>query len=225
MKKISILMLGIIIGTALAITTSVYAADIQSLIGKTIQGEFPIKIEGKELSKKALVIDGTSYVPLRVFGEAIGYESSFDAELGITFKVSEVKKMANQQSVEESKMQAKAEEDQMNAKTAKKNVKYNEIGQVQGKININNNLIKSKQESIDQINVLIDKRIANKTDASDAEKERINEGVKQLESEVQGYKDDITTLQAQIPDLQKQIDVIQKEIDDLDTQLVPTSTP
>lgn len=224
-KKISILMLGIIIGAALAITSSVYANDIKSLVGAAIQGEFPVKVDGKELSKKALVIDGTSYVPLRVFGEAIGYESTFDAELGITFKVSGVNKMGNQKTVEDHKREAEQENDKISVIIAQKNDKYNEIGKAQGKINITNSNIKFKQDSIDQAQSFIDKRKANNIAETEGEIKQFNDGIKKLEDEIQGYKDDIITLQTQIPDLQKQIDAIQKEIDDLDTQPVPTSTP
>jgi len=70
----------------MATTLSAHAEEVTSLIGKTIQGAFPIQLEGKTLNNPAIVVDGTSYLPVRAFGEATGYEVSFDADLGISLK-------------------------------------------------------------------------------------------------------------------------------------------
>lgn len=87
MKKYII---GGIAGFLLATTLSAQAEEITSLIGKTIQGAFPFQIEGKTLATPAIVVDGTSYLPVRALGEATGYEVSFDADLGISLKKKEV---------------------------------------------------------------------------------------------------------------------------------------
>lgn len=86
MKKYVI---GGIAGFLLATTLSAHAEEITSLIGKTIQGSFPFQIEGKTLATPAIVVDGTSYLPVRALGEATGYDVSFDADLGISLKKKE----------------------------------------------------------------------------------------------------------------------------------------
>lgn len=83
-------MIGGIAGFLLATTLSAHAEEITSLIGKTIQGAFPFQIEGKTLATPAIVVDGTSYLPVRALGEATGYDVSFDADLGISLKKKEV---------------------------------------------------------------------------------------------------------------------------------------
>ncbi|KIL39658.1 hypothetical protein SD70_18625 [Gordoniibacillus kamchatkensis] len=80
---------GGIAGFLIATAASAHAADVVSLVGKTIQGAFPIQIDGKPLDAPAIVVDGTSYLPVRAFGEATGYDVSFDADLGIALKKKE----------------------------------------------------------------------------------------------------------------------------------------
>lgn len=81
MKKIVV---GVIIGFVLAFAASAYADEIESLIGKKIEGEFPVTINGQRLDKKAIVIDGTSYLPVRAIADAVYQNVYFDADLGIT---------------------------------------------------------------------------------------------------------------------------------------------
>lgn len=84
MKKFA---MGILVGIAISTTGSVFADDIvQSIIGKEIQGSFPIKVNGKQLPEAAAVVDGTSYLPVRAMGEALNMEVSFNSDLGIELK-------------------------------------------------------------------------------------------------------------------------------------------
>jgi hypothetical protein len=82
--------LGAIVGVLLTLSATTYADDITSLIGKTVQGVFPVKVNGDALAKTAIVIDGTSYLPVRAIGDAVGYDVSFNADLGIELKKKEV---------------------------------------------------------------------------------------------------------------------------------------
>jgi hypothetical protein len=77
---------GMVFGIFLSLSTSVYAEEIKTLIGRAIEGEFPVHINGRTLTNKAIVIDGTSYLPVREFGEAVGYDVKFDADLGISLE-------------------------------------------------------------------------------------------------------------------------------------------
>lgn len=80
MKKF---MLGLLVGISVTAAGSAYADEIESVIGKAIQGQFPVKIEGKKLNTQAVVVEGTSYLPVRAIGEALNMDVKFDADLGI----------------------------------------------------------------------------------------------------------------------------------------------
>jgi hypothetical protein len=86
MKKFWI---GLIVGLILAIPVGAHADEVISLVGKTIQGEFDVSLNGKKLNNRAIVIDGTSYVPIREIGESFGLDVSFDSNKGISLKQKE----------------------------------------------------------------------------------------------------------------------------------------
>lgn len=87
-------MIGILVGVSLTFATSIFAEDItnevQSLIGKKVEGSFPLTIDGHRASKDVIVIEGTSYVPVRAASELFGYDIFFDADLGV--KLSKLRK-------------------------------------------------------------------------------------------------------------------------------------
>lgn len=78
MRKI---ILGVLIGLGLSIGVTTYAADIVSLIGKKVDGSFPLYINDVRADKDVLVIDGTSYLPVRSAAALFGYDVSFNADL------------------------------------------------------------------------------------------------------------------------------------------------
>lgn len=78
-KTLIVLFSGILFATA----GSVYAEEIATMVGKKVQGEFPVKVNGEQLEKTAIVIDGTSYLPVRAIGDALDMDIKFDADLGI----------------------------------------------------------------------------------------------------------------------------------------------
>lgn len=77
MKKF---VLGLILGIAIAATSSVYADEVVSFIGKKVDGEFPVILNGVSLTNKVPVIEGTSYAPVREISEALGLEVKFESE-------------------------------------------------------------------------------------------------------------------------------------------------
>lgn len=85
MRKI--LVLAVVLLT-LSLSTA-YAEEIKSVVGKVIEGEFPVKVNGEILENKAIVVNGTSYLPVREFGEKLGFEVKFDADMGITLEKQE----------------------------------------------------------------------------------------------------------------------------------------
>jgi hypothetical protein len=75
---------GTLFGFVLAFSLSAHADDIKSLMGKAVQGTFPVTVEGKLLDKQSIVIDGTSYLPIKSISDAVGYDAKFNASSGIT---------------------------------------------------------------------------------------------------------------------------------------------
>lgn len=71
MKKF---IMGLIVGLALSLAVTAYAEDIKSLVGKQVDGQAAVVLDGEELSVQAVIIEGTSYAPIRAVGEAVGKE-------------------------------------------------------------------------------------------------------------------------------------------------------
>lgn len=69
MKKF---IMGLILGAGLTLAFSVSAESIQSLIGKQVDGEATVVLDGVDLPVKAAIIEGTTYAPVRAVGEAVG---------------------------------------------------------------------------------------------------------------------------------------------------------
>ena len=89
---------GLLIGFLLAIPT--YAiAEQTSMIGKTIESEYPVIIDGKELEVPAIVVDGRSFAPVRAIGEAVGLDVSFENQT-ITLTSSNPQGLQGQQAKE-----------------------------------------------------------------------------------------------------------------------------
>lgn len=72
MKKF---ILGLVIGMAIMIPVGAHA-EVESLINQVVQGMFPVSIDGKPLGN-AIVVDNKTYLPVRDFGEAVGYKVTF----------------------------------------------------------------------------------------------------------------------------------------------------
>jgi hypothetical protein len=91
MKKFVV---GLVMGAVLATAGSVYAEDIKSLVGTTIkiEGQYPVKVAGVTAEKPAIVFNGTSYLPVRAIGDALGMNVVFNADLGIELTPKEVAK-------------------------------------------------------------------------------------------------------------------------------------
>lgn len=71
LSKVSHLLLGVVIGVGLTASAGAYAASATK-IGKKVAGEIAVFLNGKEAPTKAIVVDGTSYLPVRWTAEAAG---------------------------------------------------------------------------------------------------------------------------------------------------------
>lgn len=74
MKKF---LMGLILGLFLSVGAVAYADDIQSMLGKKVEGTFPVYINEQKIEKDGIVIEGTTYVPARLIAEKFGSEVSF----------------------------------------------------------------------------------------------------------------------------------------------------
>lgn len=79
---------GFLAGALFTVAGAAFADDIQSLIGKKIQGEAVVELNGQALDT-AIIVDGKSYAPVRAIGEAAGYDVSMqDKKIILDDKVS-----------------------------------------------------------------------------------------------------------------------------------------
>lgn len=84
MKKYVI---GILIGAALA-TSGQALADTVSNVGKKIQAEYTVEVNGEPVSVKAIAINGVTYTPNRALAAATGYDIQFkDKVVSFTQKI------------------------------------------------------------------------------------------------------------------------------------------
>ena len=75
MKKLSVATIVFILVISVA---TVAIADVQGMVGKVVQGVFPVSLNGSTLDKQAIVIDGTSYLPVRAVADALNMNASFE---------------------------------------------------------------------------------------------------------------------------------------------------
>lgn len=72
MKKV---VAAFIAGALLMVSVQAFGDSI-SKIGKKIQTEYTVTVDGQKLTVPAIAVDGTSYAPVRAIGEAAGYNVS-----------------------------------------------------------------------------------------------------------------------------------------------------
>ena len=86
------MLLGIIIGVSISYSSTIYA-EVTALVGKKIQKETPLVINGVQKGT-AVVVDGKSYASVRTIGEAAGYKVGFN-QGGISLESSVVESPSN----------------------------------------------------------------------------------------------------------------------------------
>lgn len=81
---------GFIAGLVFALSSSVFAEDIGGLIGKKIEGTANVNLDGKVIGS-AVIINGTSYAPVRVVSEAAGMDVGYEKGV-VKLKLPEIPK-------------------------------------------------------------------------------------------------------------------------------------
>lgn len=67
-----------LLGTVLVALLIPLAAHASSFVGKVIEGTFPLYIDGQRVAQDVIVVEGTSFIPVRAASELFGYDVTFD---------------------------------------------------------------------------------------------------------------------------------------------------
>ncbi|MEK4512854.1 copper amine oxidase [Paenibacillus sp. FSL K6-2524] len=78
MKKFAYMAGAFILGIVVASSAGTVSAQVKSLIGQKVTGEYAVVINGRELADKGAVIDGKTNGPIRAISDAIGGTLSVD---------------------------------------------------------------------------------------------------------------------------------------------------
>ncbi|MEC0235254.1 hypothetical protein P4H71_13075 [Paenibacillus kribbensis] len=178
MNKKMYMFIGALLGVLLATSGGVAADQVKSLVGKTVSGEYNVRVNGTTLSENAIAVDGTAYVPLRSISESLG------ANLAVKGKTIEIATgTPSSNVVVKEQSQAIALKDNPYTNWSKELI-VKHIGTVEELIDIYNNDIKKYEKSLTDTK----RRIST---AGDDKKliERIEESVKETEKELQESKD------------------------------------
>ena len=130
MKKLSHMLIGVVVGALVATAGSAAAAQI-SMIGKKVTGEYTVKVNGKTLTDKGSVIDGRANVPVRALSDALGANLAIEGRTIIV-------------STDEEKSAPSASEpaEQSNATSGNKYANYTKGSLLELKASIENNTLK-----------------------------------------------------------------------------------
>lgn len=71
-------LIGLLVGAILMTSGSALAAQVKSLVGLKVTGEYTVIVNNKELSDKGAVIDGKTNAPVRAISDAIGGKLDVD---------------------------------------------------------------------------------------------------------------------------------------------------
>lgn len=72
MRKSSYLIIGLVTGISLSTVTGAMAENLETLIGKKVDSQAEVLLDGVALTSHAIIIEGRSYAPVRAVGEAAG---------------------------------------------------------------------------------------------------------------------------------------------------------
>lgn len=80
MKKMLCVIGGFLIGAASVVAAQDVSAQIKSMIGQKVTGEYTVFVNGKELQERGAIIDGKANVPIRALSDSLGVELKVNNE-------------------------------------------------------------------------------------------------------------------------------------------------
>jgi len=63
---------------AMAVSAQAYGDEIASAVGKKVTSTMKLVIDGQQAAKDVIIIEGTSYLPVRVSAELFGYDVEYE---------------------------------------------------------------------------------------------------------------------------------------------------
>lgn len=152
-------------------------AEVINMIGKVVENEFDLTINNQKMEYKAIAIDGTTYAPVRMLGEATGHIVKFDTEKGVML----IKKI-----------------------TTPKETVLKSIAALRSTISTNENMINGNKTEIERLKkgaqthqVLIDIKTAEDTI------ERLQKGVVGLNEQIDKLNKTLADIESQEAELSK----------------------
>lgn len=173
-------LIGFLAGILIAIS-GVAAADTVSMIGKKIQSEAIVTLDGEEIGT-ALIVDGTSYPPLRTVAEAVG--------VGVGWEKGVVKLETQTES-----RSASYWEGQLEVLNNFLNATNNEISRVEKKITTSNEIIENWEFKYNNIAEGTSDKMKESYSSTIAD---LKQSHKQLEDQLSDYQERASEIEQEI---------------------------
>lgn len=194
--------IGFIAGVVCAIGGTAFADDVASLIGKQVSAEVKIKVNGQLVRQPGIIVNNTTYLPVRASGELFGYSVYYkDGQVLMDAKeepkVTEPEEPVTEPEPTEPKEPEQPDNpsDPLNASEIQKRIDdlKSERSQHQGAIIAANVIIKDAQKMLDETSD------AGWQKAIDFQEQRIAKA----EAEIEKIDAEIAELEKQLAELQK----------------------
>lgn len=195
-----------ILGFLLAICASVAYAEVQSMIGKQIDGQFPLKVGDQFTDIPAITIEGVSYIPLRAAGELLGAT--------VAWIDGEIIMIPNQEIYirEDIQEAAQREQEEFERQSRERTERFEQYANARSELTTKISHLKHR---IFMLKLEIESRengLKNQTEfappnvpyeGTDLQKKH-QEDLTQLKTELADYEDQLAELEAQLEELDKQ---------------------
>jgi peptidoglycan hydrolase CwlO-like protein len=208
-------------GFLLAIGVSVAHAEIESYIGRKVDGQFPLIVNGEISEVPAITIGGRSFIPLRAAGELFGARVSWiDGEVVMEATQQSSEKKQTSITPEEYAEMARLEQEkfdrqaqQLNEELLQKsNLRGNlmsvnfEIDRLKDQIEIKRNDIESREENLNQMpEYVISNGERVPYEGSDLQRQH-QEMLAQLRQELADLEAQLAELEQQKAELEQQLE-------------------
>lgn len=211
-KDLSLVLSGVVLGIGILYAPTIYAAT-SSLLGTKVDKVMTVKLDDKKIGD-AVVINGTSYLPVRATANAFNAEVAVNSsEISLTSgnDVADEPVIEGAKTAEQNAEIAKEQQKESEANTAKMNKLYTDKRAVEVKIEkaesltliVNGESYKRLQDKVK----LFEERVSSYPDRP--------EFVIELES----YKSDLAIMDKSIADAKANLPIWEKELADLEAQL------
>jgi len=206
---------GMFIGLLLAIPLSVASAEVISLIGKRVQGSYPVLLNNQRVEKDAIVVDGTSFLPVRTISELFNADVAFvNGEIVITPKGGIY--------LTDAEKKAKAEE--LAKKAAEEQAKFDELTRLK---NERDNIVLETDKLLKQLRqdeyelAHFNETLENLKPSPNLSEERARSeyehGKVALEKKIALLKDSIAEIRQKINELEKQAAGLDEQIKQMES--------